>query len=99
MWLVQWRTTGVCVVGAAALAGALAAGSLALRPRAILPAAALAAGAAGLGAGLAGWLLQRSHRHAVRRLEAQLAALRDNPSPQLLQDSFRPSPHWGNLAP
>jgi PAS domain S-box-containing protein len=35
----------------------------------------------------------------VRRLEAQLAALRDNPSPQLLQDSFGPSPHWGHLEP
>src|SRR5947209_1644475 len=100
MGFLRWRTTGLCVAGAAALAGALAAGSLALRGSPGAPAAGAAAGVtAGLAAGLAGWFLRRAQHRAVRDLEAQLAALRGNPSPQLLQQSFQPSPRWGDLTP
>jgi PAS domain S-box-containing protein len=104
MRLVQWRTTGVCTVGAAVLAAALAGGYLRLRSGhvdlgTVAPVAGLAAAAAGLSAGLAGRSLRRAQRRVVGELEAQLAALRDNPSPQLLQDSFQPSSHWDYLGP
>jgi PAS domain S-box-containing protein len=100
MRFVRWRTTGACVVSAAVLAGTLTAASLALRGSPDAAAAGTAAAvAAGLAAGLAAWSFRRADRRAVRDLEDQLAALRANPSPQLLQQSFRPSPHWGDLGP
>lgn len=100
MRFVPWGTTGLGIAGAAALAGVLAAGGSGLRgvPGA-LAVGGVAAAAAALAAGLAAWSFHRAHHRAVRDLEAQLAALRDNPSPQLLQQSFRPALRWGDLAP
>jgi PAS domain S-box-containing protein len=99
MRLVPWRTTGLCIAGAAALAGVLAAAYLGLRPRPSGPETVAAAALAAAAAGLAASFVRRRQRTTVRALEAQLAALRDNPSPQLLQHAFGPSPRWGDLAP
>jgi PAS domain S-box-containing protein len=104
MQLVRWCITGLRMAGAAALAGALWAGYLQLRPHAT-PAetvgvvAGLGGVIAGVTAGLAVWSLRRTHHRAVRALETQLAALRDNPSTPLVQQSFRPSLAWGDLRP
>jgi PAS domain S-box-containing protein len=104
MQLVRWCITGLRMVGAAALAGALWAGYLQLRPHPI-PAetvgvvAGLGGVIAGVTAGLAVWSVRRTHHRAVRALETQLAALRDNPSTPLVQQSFQPSLAWGDLRP
>jgi PAS domain S-box-containing protein len=100
MRFVPWRSTGLRIAGAAALGGALTAGYLVLRPAASGPeVAAVAAALAAASAGLAAYSVRRGQRTAVRALEAQLAGLRANPSPPLLQRAFHPSTPWGDVAP
>jgi PAS domain S-box-containing protein len=100
MRLGRWSTTGACTAGAAVLAGVLSAGYLSARPGAGRAEAAVAVGAlAAAAAGLAAWLVQRAVRARVGELEAKLAALRANPSPPLLEQTFRTPGHWGELAP
>jgi PAS domain S-box-containing protein len=100
MGLGRWSTTGAWTAGAAALAGLLSAGYLSLRAGGSRAETAAVVGAlAAAAAGLAAWQAQRGLRRRVSVLESRLAALRDNPSPQRLEQCFGPGEPWGELAP
>jgi PAS domain S-box-containing protein len=100
MRLGRWSTTGACTAGAAVLAGLLAAGYVTLRPGGGPVETAVAVGAlAAVAAGLAAGLTRRGLGRRVEALEAKLAGLRHNPSPQILEQTFRTPGPWGELAP